>query len=156
MKHAFTLVETTIAITILVTALVGILALASYSYSVGGQSSETILSTSLAREGMEVIRAIRESNWLALNTWNYGLSAGNFIANADSTSLTSISGWVNCGLCLTSGRYLHCPSPNTIYKRMLTIENIPPDQIRVSSEVLWRTKTGERTIKLQQILTNWR
>ncbi|MCX7778909.1 MAG: hypothetical protein N2259_01530 [Patescibacteria group bacterium] len=164
MKKGFTLVETIVAATLIVTALLGIIALASYSYSIGGRSGEALLATSLAREGMEVMRAIRDSNWLALNDWNYGLSAGSFIANADSTSLTqasfsggsTIKDCTNCGLCLSSGRYFHCPSPNTIYKRLLQITSLSPNEIRISSQVLWRTKAGDQTINLQQILTNWR
>lgn len=161
MKASFTLVETIIAALIVVTALVGIISLLFYSYSAGGEANQYILAISLAREGIEVIRGIRESNWLALRNWNDNLAEGTYIANYDSTSLTNTTGGstiqtcTNCYLCLIDGRYVHCLSESS-YKRMLRIENISSDEILVSSEVLWWTKTGERTIKLQQILTNWR
>lgn len=60
-----TLIETLIAIFLLTTALVTGLGLAVYVLSSTSSNKQEIIATSLAREGVEVVRAMRDSNWLA-------------------------------------------------------------------------------------------
>lgn len=59
------LIETIIAIFILTTGLAAGLALAVYSFSASSDIAEKISATGLVREGIEVIRRMRDSNWLA-------------------------------------------------------------------------------------------
>ena len=60
-----TLIETIAAIFILTTALTGGLALTIYVLSNSNTSQDQIVATQLAREGTEVFRMMRDSNWLA-------------------------------------------------------------------------------------------
>lgn len=62
-----TLIETIIAIFLLTTALSGGLALAIYAFSTSSKNFNQIVATNLAREGIEVMRMMRDSNWLAAN-----------------------------------------------------------------------------------------
>jgi type II secretory pathway pseudopilin PulG len=59
-----TLIETVVAITILVTALVSSLALTIYVLSNSNRNQSEIIATYLAREGVDVVRNMRDSNWL--------------------------------------------------------------------------------------------
>ncbi|TSA45720.1 hypothetical protein D4R52_01905 [bacterium] len=60
-----TLIETIVAIYILTTGLASGLALAIYSFSATADVSEKLVATGLAREGVETIRRMRDSNWKA-------------------------------------------------------------------------------------------
>ena len=60
-----TLIETIIAIFVLVTALTSSLGLAVYVFSSSSLSQNEITASNLAREGIEVVRMMRDSNWLA-------------------------------------------------------------------------------------------
>ena len=60
-----TLIETIVAIFVLTLALSGGVALAIYALSSSSRSFNQIVATSLAREGVEVVRMMRDSNWLA-------------------------------------------------------------------------------------------
>src|SRR3989344_3934106 len=60
-----TLIETIVAITILTTGIIGGLALAIQSLSSSSIVTKQIIATNLAREGIEAVRNIRDSNWLA-------------------------------------------------------------------------------------------
>ncbi|MBI4363229.1 MAG: prepilin-type N-terminal cleavage/methylation domain-containing protein [Candidatus Doudnabacteria bacterium] len=60
-----TLIETIVAIFVLTLALSGGVALAIYALSNSARSFSQIVATNLAREGIEVARAMRDSNWLA-------------------------------------------------------------------------------------------
>jgi Tfp pilus assembly protein PilV len=60
-----TLIETIIAIFILVTALTAAAGVSIYAISSSANNFNQIVATNLAREGIEVIRMMRDSNWLA-------------------------------------------------------------------------------------------
>jgi Tfp pilus assembly protein PilV len=59
------LIETIAAIFILITTLVAGLGLTLYAFSNAANSQSEIVASNLAREGVEVVRAMRDSNWLA-------------------------------------------------------------------------------------------
>ncbi len=60
-----TLMETIIAIFVLTTALSSGLALMIYAFSNSATSQNEIIASNLAREGADVVRGMRDSNWLA-------------------------------------------------------------------------------------------
>ncbi|MEJ0021801.1 MAG: prepilin-type N-terminal cleavage/methylation domain-containing protein [Candidatus Doudnabacteria bacterium] len=72
-----TLIETIVAIFILTTALTAGLGLAIYAFSSATTSQNEIVASNLAREGVEIVRMMRDSNWLA----------------ADAKDPTSVQGW---------------------------------------------------------------
>ncbi|OGE87571.1 MAG: hypothetical protein A3J07_05025 [Candidatus Doudnabacteria bacterium RIFCSPLOWO2_02_FULL_49_13] len=59
------LIETIIAIFVLTTALTTGLSLAIYAFSSSSLTQNEIVAANLAREGIEVVRMMRDSNWLA-------------------------------------------------------------------------------------------
>lgn len=64
------LLEAILAIFIVLMGLTGIITLAWWNL-VGGQESESrIIAANLAREGIEVVRAIKDSNWLTCENWD--------------------------------------------------------------------------------------
>lgn len=81
MRRGFSLVEAIMSITIL---LVGVLAVVSLGIAMVSQARFTnaqVVASQLAREGVEVVRALRDSNWLEAEDaggvdWNDGLFLG--------------------------------------------------------------------------------
>lgn len=69
-QNGQTLIETVVAIFILVTGLVSGLTLAIYTFSATAQISNKIVATGLAREGTEIARRMRDSNWLVASARN--------------------------------------------------------------------------------------
>lgn len=59
------LIETIVAIFVLTTALTASLGVIIYSFSASTASQSEIIASNLAREGAEVVRMMRDSNWLA-------------------------------------------------------------------------------------------
>ncbi|OGY53763.1 MAG: hypothetical protein A3A24_02525 [Candidatus Buchananbacteria bacterium RIFCSPLOWO2_01_FULL_46_12] len=68
-----TLLEMVFAIGILIMVVTAILALSTSSIFGQKGSESQITANSLAREGIEVVRNIRDSNWLAGQAWDAGL-----------------------------------------------------------------------------------
>ncbi|MGC9049135.1 MAG: type IV pilus modification PilV family protein [Patescibacteria group bacterium] len=167
-----TLVEVLVAIGLTTLALVAILSIALSNLSMGGQSTERTIAVFLVREGLELTKNVRDSQWLNPNkVWPYGLEEGNWIIDASTYSLSSadnsdIVQCDNCQLYLTSNNfYVHSPAGNspTIFKRMVTIsagDNLGDVcdnncEKKIRSEVYWIEHNRPHQIILEVRLTNW-
>lgn len=79
----FTLVETLIAVTIIIVGLVGAVSLITYAISTSSFVRGKLISSQLAQEGVEVVRNMRDNNWMAGKTatdnWHYGLDSGTYV-----------------------------------------------------------------------------
>lgn len=78
------LLETIFAIGILLIVVSAVMALATSSITGQQESEAQILGNNLAREGIEVIRNIRDSNILAGKKWDDGLHSGTALVRFES------------------------------------------------------------------------
>lgn len=99
-QRAFTLVETLVAISILLVAIVGPMTIAARGLQSAFYAREQIAAFSLAQEGVELIRAIRDTN--ALQT-----PPANWLANIPGVCGSSSQG---CGIDVRSGTIINCNS----------------------------------------------
>ncbi len=85
-----TLIETMVAIFIMVMGIVSALGLALYSLNASTGITKQIVAVGLAREGLEVVKNMRDTNWLKepISTSCYNLEAG------DKTG-RCYAGWLN-------------------------------------------------------------
>lgn len=81
--RGFTLVETLVAITVILTAIVGPLYAVQQSLNISRNAREQLVASSLAQEGVEYVRAMRDSNYL-YNIANPG--ARTWLAGVDGTA----------------------------------------------------------------------
>lgn len=173
--RAQSLIETVVAIGIIVTAIVAILSVGLADLVLGQQSGERVIAINLAREGLEVVYAIRSSNELdPSQSWPYGLANSVYgdRVNFSSTSLmsgsfsggTTIEYCTNCYLCLQANdTYLHC-AQNEIFRRMVTVSD--GDDLggncgancekKIVSVVHWEERGRPHTISLEARFTDWR
>lgn len=75
-RRGQSLIEAIVALGIISTAISSALSLAVSSLSAEKDSGAAVTAGNLAREGIEVVRMIRDSNWLAGNAWDAGLTSG--------------------------------------------------------------------------------
>lgn len=91
-QRGFTLVETLIAITVILTAIVGPLYVVQQSLNVSRSARDQLIASSLAQEGIEFVRGARDSNYLR-NLATPG--ARTWLASFDGTP-GSTSTFANC------------------------------------------------------------
>ncbi len=77
-----TLIETMVAIFILVTGIVAALGLSIFAFNTSNNVTQQIIATGLAREGIEAVKNIRDTNWLQqttidANCYNYVNTSAN-------------------------------------------------------------------------------
>jgi len=132
--------EMIVAIGVITTGLVTILALAASSLSGAKESEARTVALSLAREGIEVVRNIRDGNWLGGEgvNWDDGLHDGTdytavakFDKEANSWGLIfepNDIGNSKTQFYLTDGVYIQGKDPptgkSTFYRRLLTLDEI--------------------------------
>lgn len=149
MKKAFTLVETILAISILSVVIVTAGSLATSSIRIGGQNLHQFTAFHLAEEGIEVVRHLRDSNWLQNRPWTYGLGDGEYIISDQTIGRWALLPATN-GLASAA---LAAPFEN--YERTVALRT-EGNAMQVESRVSYLEAGKEKMVTLNTELTNWK
>lgn len=76
-RRGQTLLEALLACGIIATAVASALTLVTVSINAEKESESGIIAANLGREGLETVRGLRDSNWLATNAWDEGLEGAD-------------------------------------------------------------------------------
>ncbi len=161
-EKAFTLLEVMVAIFVITVGITGILNLISYNISSAMVSRSQIIAADLTQEGLEVVRAIRDNNWLqGLNPWSAGLIGGAVDCSSgcrveyNSVGLLSLESNPTIGID-ANGFYQYTSGTSTPFKRKITITSISADQIKVVSETTWSERGRSFVVSAEDRLYNWK
>ena len=178
------LLEAIFAIGLLLIAVSAVLGLA-IANSAGQSASELqLVANNLAREGIEVVRNARDTNWLAGQAWDTGLVGdGTAIPNFDkNTNTWTLDFAFNQPtiIYLAGGVYSHSGSGQpTIYRRLLTLRNVCRETsgvnigaesvaagisctsgikvgIKIESKVNWVERGRDHSITLASLIYAWK
>lgn len=184
LNRGFTLVETLVAVTLLVVAIAGPLTIASRAATAARVAKDQIIAYYLAQDAIEYVRFTRDSSCLTAPTnaacpnatWLSGLipctsgtctieTAGNPLIQACTPSVSSPSCDELYISSLASKFYTHVSTDNTktIFKRRVTITNPViiggrNDEAVVTVTVLWKNVLSpnvERSVILTEEIFNW-
>jgi len=150
------LIEAMIGISMVVVGLLGIFGLVSRSISLNRVVSDQFIANYLAAEGIEIVKNLIDANIIQNKPWNEGFFNGSFEADYTSLSLTQ-----------NQDRFLSFDAANNLYsyqsgsptpfKRVISIQLIGSEEIKVNSIITWKTRgAGEFTINLEDHFFNWR
>ncbi len=154
-QKGFTLVETLVTLVILTVALIPILNLSSGASRVSSDIQNNLVAAGLAQEGVEVIHAIRDTNWFNNQAFDSGLSDGVYQVEWNSTTLLSLDS--NPVLNLNNGRYTYSGGTPTKFTRTVTITKINTGELRVVSQVTWLGRANDaKSISAEDHLFNWK
>jgi len=155
MNKGFSLTEVIIAIFIIIIGIIGAMGLITYSISNVTVGKSQIIAASLAQEGMEIVRNIRDTNWKEDVDWNDGLDNGNYRIQYNSLGLMSLSG--NPALRIDSnGFYQYSSGTNTRFHREIIITNLSAIEIKVISKVTWDERSRSYEIEAESRLFDWK
>ena len=148
----FTLIEIMVAMFVFLVALIGVSLLLSKIFLFSGFASSKLTAAYLCQEGIEVVRGIRDSNWIAGNSWDYGLGAGTWEADYNDTAL---SVWQNRFLRLGSGFYNYASGATTKFKRRIEISRPNDDEIQLEVILTWLERGRNYEVSVYEGLYNW-
>ncbi len=162
-KKGFTLLEVIVAIFLVTVGISGVFLLITRTIGIISLSFSQLTAAYLTQEGIEIVRNVRDTNWLdPLNpSWDDGLSAGNW--EADYTTPTLNDTYDGDLLNIDGdGFYSYSPGTPTKFKRRITIvpEDIDLDGIndilKVTVLVEWQEKGKIHSHTAQENLYNWK
>jgi len=164
-KHlaGFTLVETLVAITVLLLVIIGPLTIAQKGIQNAYFANEQIAATMLAQEGIEAVRILRDEVALDAYDEDSGGNTGNWVPsncsvacvfNAVNGSFPECTGGV-CGklqIDEDTGKYVYDGDVESQFTRSITIGAEEDGGVPVTVDVTWNASTfggTVRTVKLQ-------
>lgn len=149
------LLEVIVAIGVLVTGVFSALSLMTSSLNAAKENEARLLGSNLAREGVEAVRSIRDSNWLTSTVWDAGLEGiggdytgivffdwtnGNWSMDFSANTITDSSADI---LRLEDGLLVQIPpvmgtppSVVTQYKRLITVNPICYEELTQAFSVI--------------------
>lgn len=176
-QSGFTLVETLVAITILLLVITGPMSISARAAKSTSFSSEQVVAFFLAQEGAEIAQKGRDDILLANFTnpttaWNtFTNTSGTFqhcfgangcglelntnaagtLKNPVNCSGTSCTLYVDSNTANTRSRYTHTSSGNTAtsYLRVIKMQKYGEREVKVTSTVYWRTGSQKESQKVE-------
>lgn len=158
-QQGFTLIGVLAALIIMTTAVVSLVTLMSRSDDIVALSRQRFAAASLAREGLELTRSIRDTNWFQSGDkqqWLAGICASDdgeveFSLNPEdvrtSNSTTEVS---DAGVVLGEG---------IEYERVMSVDcstqDSDPQHIVVVANVQWVFEDQTREVEIREKLYNW-
>ena len=171
-SRGFTLLEVVAAIFILTLGLGASFSLIQQTLAMASVVESKLTAVYLAQEGIEIIRNIRDTNWLeqraGMNSWDDGLTVCDPCCEGDYRTDTSPSLTLNSLLQCDydqlhfldineDGFYSYATSGSfvpTKFKRKITIET-EPGKAKISVEVKWTERGKFYNIEICEDITNW-
>ncbi len=163
----FTLVETLVAIAILVTAVIGASTAAQKGLSLSILSKDEVTAFYLAQEAVEQIRNMRDENGLNGRDWLYGISDSSSdpcyfgkVCRVDAleNSITTCSG-DNCPFLRQNqetGFFGYDSSwDETPFKREVTLTSVDSKEISMLVTVSWHKGIIDREFKVKENILDW-
>lgn len=161
-RSGFTLIETFVAISVLLVSLSGPLSIAAQALRSAYYARDEITAFYLAQEGIEYARAVRDQNYLSSQSWLTGIdSCVNAACQVDFPHFTDsvCTGGVCAPLLVdsTSGLYNAQTGTPSIFTRSLTVVPVggTPDEVILQVQVSWVSAGISRSFTLSEHLFNW-
>lgn len=161
-QRGFTLLESMVAIAVFTVGVSTAVFVITQAISVGSRTRDRVVAVHLAQEGIEVVRNIRDRNWLAGRPWTQGIDALTDACvqwDSDHTSISCATGSY-IAYDPSSMYYVQTPVQGT-FSRAITTTLIPADTPNPGDaerlKVVSTVTCGPRcSISLEEYLYNWK
>lgn len=171
-KSGFSIIEVVIALGIITVGMFGMLLLFVQNMQVRNYTKNKLVASMLAQEGIELVRNIRDQNWIdsAVNSWNYGAGAGtasDIIQDGDYrvdyiNGISDVDGISNGLLYKNGGFYDHNNAgAATIFSRLIEVEendidgDLTNESLKLKSTVQWVQNGKTYDYVIDSMIFNW-
>lgn len=163
-EKSFSLLEVVVSITVFLAAMIGVIGLLSFNIVNAALLRNKLIAANLAQEGIEIVRNIRDNNFLQREAgnyiaWDYRLGAGSYRADYSSQALLAFSN-IPLNFHSSAGLYDYSNMPPSdtvasIFYRRISIDNINSDEIKVEVAMTWKERGKDRSLSAEVHLFNW-
>lgn len=168
-RAGFTLLETIVALALIVSAISGPFSLATRGIFSAKFARSKLIALNLAQEGIELIRHMRENNVLAGHGWRglTGPCPASCVRLSDGSyqpdvffSPNGSTPPLNSGSIIrfdeSSDLYNQSSGIPTLFTRVVDISTPAADQMRVVATIAWVETGISRQVRLEEVFYNWR
>ncbi len=156
-ERGFTLLESLVAVAILTTGISTSAFLVIQSIQTGNKIQKRIVAAHLAQEGVEVIRNIRDSNWLSGSNWTANINTAGIAGCVDyDDSSIDMSCAVGRNLFFNGSRYVYDSQPSSFSRTASTTlldVGAPDEKLWVEVNVSCGANCN---VKLSEYLYDWK
>ena len=148
----FTFLEIMIAISVMTIGILAVYTLIPKMISISSANINRFIASQLAREGMEIVRNIRDTNWLEEVAWDAGLADGDWRIQYNKDYLFSlVDEFLKRDI---NGFYNYDSGEETKFKRKITLSHFATTTLNVKVEVSWPGSYSP--FQVEENLYNWR
>jgi len=168
MNKSFTLIELVVSIFIILLTLGGVFSLLYQTLKVTSDLPDQLIANYLAQEGMEVVRNIRDTNWIKGQEWNTGLTGCSSTCTgcncSDGCALTyyssTLDNYSNTPLHIYNGYYNQTTlGSETLFRRRVVINEKTDSEgnnyLQMKVFVCWQRRGKNYQTELDEDLYNW-
>jgi prepilin-type N-terminal cleavage/methylation domain-containing protein len=164
-NKAFTLIETLIGITLITVVLTAVTGLILSTLLSNQRNLHILQATALAQEGVEVMRHVRDSNWLQNYSWNGGTGEwfGDFaLSEEDVDDVVTL--YLKQEGCQHHWCFSAIDDDGEVdeFLRTITVSHVLDEMdvvmsgmVEVTATVNWDEKGVDREVVLSTYLTDW-
>ena len=156
-ERGFTLIEAMVALVLITIAMGPVFILATSSVNAASRIEHNLIASNLAQEGIEVIRNIRDTNWLTGAAFDNNLPVGTWRVQWDTVGGGLVAVGSNPVLKKNNGLYNYPTGTDTVFRRTVTILKPNSGELTLISSVTWveRGNIG-RIVSAESHLFDWR
>ena len=145
---SFTLVEVLVSITILIVALLAGVSLLVKTIGMTSIITDKFIAANLAQEGIELVRNIRDNNFLNHRDPMTGLASGIYYIDYNDDSLTSCSNKNRCPYLRYDDLvgYSYDKGKSSKFRRYIVLFWLSDHELRVNSVVEWNEKNVKNLV----------
>jgi len=145
----FTILEVTLAVFLVAVGALGSYALIQRTLYAAKFSQDKLIASYLAQEGIEVVKNVRDTNWLKGQSWDMDLSEGEFnidykTRDVDNSGCPAVGETLKIGTAGDDNGFYNCSSGNeTKFTRKVIIS----DKVDLDGDTLWDKMTVTVEVK---------
>jgi len=153
-NRGFTLLEVSVAIFILSLGVAGAFTLIQKTAIFTPITISRVTAAYLLQEGFEIVRNIRDGNWLEGEEWNDGIREGDWEIDYKTRNLkeTYLGRYLKID---SDGFYSYSDGTPTKFKRKITILKSDTEVIEILVEIQWQERGKNYSLSGQENLYNW-
>jgi len=167
-EEGITLIEVIVSTFILLVAIVGSYLAFTQIFIANSSVSDRLVAAYLAQEGIEVVRNIRDTNWVSGSAWDNllvtcpsdGCQVDHKTGTIEGSPISSLAQY-NDSVPLridNNGFYTYeeVDSTPTKFKRKITITSSDADKSDVLVDVMWADRGQSYSFQVEESLYNWK
>ncbi len=155
-EQGFTLIETMVALFVLSFTLLGMVSLIIINITNAKHIEKNLIAGNLAQEGLEIVRAMRDNNWLSGGDFGDFLPGdGEYRVQWNDMALRPLGANPALDFDSDSGMYSYDSGDATMFKRKVLVERISDEEIKVLVTVEWILRTGPAQLQAESHLFDW-